>query len=89
MVCRCQVNRFRIIAADQDVKKESRGIKPRVPCMGYGNSAIVISQINQVRHSYAYDVYFLQCALHLSCPLITLDTRMKQVAYDLNIKVLE
>ena len=38
---------------------------------------------------YAYDAYFLQCALHLSCPLITLDTRMKQVAYDLNIEVLE
>lgn len=43
-----------------------------------------------VEHNiYAYDAYFLQCALHLSCPLITLDNRMKQVAYDLNIKVLE
>ena len=33
---------------------------------------------------YAYDAYFLQCAIHWACPLITLDTRMKQVAYDLN-----
>ncbi|GJL64043.1 MAG: twitching motility protein PilT [Nitrospirales bacterium] len=38
---------------------------------------------------YAYDAYFLQCALHLSCPLITLDKRMKQVAHNLNIEVLE
>ena len=38
---------------------------------------------------YAYDAYFLQCALDLSCPLITLDKRMKQVAHDLKIKVLE
>jgi predicted nucleic acid-binding protein len=38
---------------------------------------------------YAYDAYFLQCAMHLSCPLITLDKRMKQIAYDLNIEVLE
>lgn len=37
---------------------------------------------------YAYDAYFLQCAKTLSCPLITLDTRMKQVANDLNIDIL-
>jgi predicted nucleic acid-binding protein len=40
-------------------------------------------------HIYAYDAYFLQCAKQLSCPLITLDKRMKQVAYDLKIEVVE
>ena len=38
---------------------------------------------------YAYDAYFLQCAKHLACPLITLDRRMQKVAYDLNIEVVE
>jgi len=38
---------------------------------------------------YAYDAYFLQCAKHLSCPLLTLDKRMKKVAHDLNIEVVE
>jgi len=38
---------------------------------------------------YAYDAYFLQCAKQLSCPLITLDKRMKQVACDLKIEVME
>jgi len=38
---------------------------------------------------YAYDAYFLQCAKSLSYPLFTLDKRMKQVAINLNIKVLE
>ena len=38
---------------------------------------------------YAYDAYFLQCAIQLSSPLITLDGRMKQVANDLNIEILE
>ncbi len=38
---------------------------------------------------YAYDAYFLQCARQLSCPLITLDKRMKSVAEDLNIEVVE
>jgi len=38
---------------------------------------------------YAYDAYFLQCAIYLSTPLITLDKRMKKIAYDLNIEVVE
>lgn len=38
---------------------------------------------------YAYDAYFIQCAKSLSCPLLTLDKRMKQVASELKIEVLE
>lgn len=38
---------------------------------------------------YAYDAYFLQCAQAFSCPLITLDKQMKNVAKDLNITLLE
>jgi len=38
---------------------------------------------------YAYDAYFLHCAKASSCPLITLDNRMKQVATNLNIQILE
>ncbi len=38
---------------------------------------------------YAYDAYFLQCARNLACSLITLDKRMKKVAYELNIEVVE
>jgi len=38
---------------------------------------------------YAYDAYFLQCAKQLSYSLITLDKRMKQVAYELKIEVVE
>jgi len=37
---------------------------------------------------YAYDAYFLQCALNLGCPLITLDGRMQQVANKLEIQTL-
>jgi len=38
---------------------------------------------------YAYDAYFLQCAVALSSPLITLDKRMKNVAAELGIELLE
>ena len=37
---------------------------------------------------YAYDAYFLQCAIKHSCPLLTLDKGMKKVAKQLNIKLL-
>jgi len=38
---------------------------------------------------YAYDAYFLQCAKAMSYPLMTLDKRMKKVAAELNIELLE
>ena len=38
---------------------------------------------------YACDAYFLQCARLMSCPLLTLDKRMKQVAAELRIDILE
>ncbi len=38
---------------------------------------------------YAYDAYFLQCAINHSCPLLTLDKGMKKIAKQLNIKILE
>jgi predicted nucleic acid-binding protein len=42
------------------------------------------------RHNiYAYDSYFLECALSLRCPLLTLDRRMKVIAENLGIHVLE
>jgi predicted nucleic acid-binding protein len=41
------------------------------------------------RNIYACDAYFLQCARLYSLPLLTLDKRMKQVAVELGIQVLE
>lgn len=38
---------------------------------------------------YAYDAYFLVCALSLRSPLLTLDQRMIEVARELNINIIE
>ncbi len=38
---------------------------------------------------YAYDAYFLTCAVSLQSPLITLDRRMREVAKNLGIRILE
>jgi predicted nucleic acid-binding protein len=39
--------------------------------------------------TYAYDAYFLQCALETCCPLLTLDEGMRRVAKELKIKLVE
>ncbi len=38
---------------------------------------------------YAYDAYFLICAISLHSPLITLDRRMIEVAHSLGIHIME
>ncbi len=38
---------------------------------------------------YAYDAYFLICAISLNCPLMTLDRRMIEVAQSLGIHIVE
>ena len=38
---------------------------------------------------YAYDAYFLRCAESLAQPFMSLDKRIKQVARDLGINILE
>lgn len=38
---------------------------------------------------YAYDAYFLECAVSLKCPLITLDQGMKRIARKIGILIME
>ena len=38
---------------------------------------------------YAYDAYFLECAISLNSPLITLDRRMNDVARKLGVRIIE
>jgi len=38
---------------------------------------------------YAYDAYFIECAISLRCPLLTLDRRMKIVGRNVGIHILE
>ncbi|MFH0976384.1 MAG: type II toxin-antitoxin system VapC family toxin [Spirochaetota bacterium] len=38
---------------------------------------------------YAYDAYFIECALNLRSPLITLDQRLKKIAGNEGISILE
>ncbi|MFC1535126.1 type II toxin-antitoxin system VapC family toxin [Thermodesulfobacteriota bacterium] len=38
---------------------------------------------------YAYDAYFIECAMSLRCPLLTLDRQMKIVGKNIGVNILE
>lgn len=61
----------------------------RIPVRLVGVDVQASLQIALEHNIYAYDAYFLQCARVYSHPLLTLDRRMKQVADQLGVKVLE
>ena len=50
------------------------------------NNAISIA--NQIK-VYAYDAYFLDCAIRQATPLLTLDSGLKRAALKLSIKLME
>lgn len=49
------------------------------------NAVLLAKQTN----SYAYDAYFLDCALRYSTPILTLDHKLKETAQNLGIETLE
>jgi len=46
-------------------------------------------KIATIHNIYAYDAYFLECALNLRSPLLTLDRQMKGIAAKIGIQVME
>jgi predicted nucleic acid-binding protein len=40
-------------------------------------------------NTYAYDAYFLECALSHRSPLLTLDRQMREIAGKIGIKIME
>ena len=51
----------------------------------FGN-AVSISKQNNI---YAYDAYFLDCALRQKTPILALDSRLREIAQNLKISILE
>lgn len=46
-------------------------------------------KISKKTDMYAYDAYFLDCALRYNAPLLTLDKKLESMANKLNIQTLE
>ncbi len=48
-----------------------------------------VLSISQEENMYAYDAYFIDCALKQNSPLLSLDKKLKEIATKFNIEVLE
>ena len=70
-----------LLAAWEAVKK----IPVMLQDIEIASALTIVRQFNL----YAYDAYFLECALSLRAPLLTLDRPLKKVARQLGICVLE
>jgi len=46
-------------------------------------------KISKQTNMYAYDAYFLDCAIRHKIPLLTLDLKLKKAALNLNVKIME
>jgi predicted nucleic acid-binding protein len=50
---------------------------------------IKVIELCHENNMYAYDAYFLECAIRFQAPLLTLDKKLKAIARDLQIQLLE
>jgi len=50
---------------------------------------IKVLHLSKKTNIYAYDAYFLDCAIRHKAPLLTLDKKLKSAATDLKIDTLE
>ncbi len=48
-----------------------------------------VLHLSKENNMYAYDAFFLDCAIRYKAPLLTLDKKLKSVASDLNLDTLE
>ena len=46
-------------------------------------------KISKQANMYAYDAYFLDCAIRHKAPLVTLDRKLKSAAQNLNLETME
>ena len=46
-------------------------------------------KISKQTNMYAYDAYFLDCAIRHKAPILTLDRKLKTAAQDLNVETME
>jgi len=46
-------------------------------------------KISKQANMYAYDAYFLDCAIRHKAPLLTLDRKLKTAAQNLNVEIME
>ncbi len=60
-----------------------------IPMRYIESDFVMVLKLAKQFNMYAYDAYFLDCAIRYKAPLLTLDQRLKAFAQNLNIDTLE
>ena len=50
---------------------------------------VKVLKLSKKNNIYAYDAYFLECAIRHKAPILTLDRKLKAAAQNLNVETLE
>ena len=61
----------------------------RIPIRYIEPDFIKVLHLSKENNMYAYDAFFLDCAIRYKAPLLTLDKKLKSVANSLNLDSLE
>ena len=74
-----------------DLKEAIRGLEifKSIPIRYIDPDFANAVSISKQSDMYAYDAYFLDCALRQKAPILTLDSRLKETAQSLKISILE
>ena len=73
------------------VKEAQKGllIFDSIPLRYIEPDFVKVLHLSKQTEMYAYDVYFLDCAIRHKAPLLTLDKKLKASAQNLNIETME
>jgi predicted nucleic acid-binding protein len=72
-----------------DEAKKGLAIFDSIPLRYSKTDFVNTLKISKQANMYAYDAYFLDCAIRHKAPLLTLDRKLKTAAKNLNVETME
>lgn len=72
-----------------DEAKKGLSIFESIPIRYIESDFMETLKLSKKSNNYAYDAYFLDCAIRYKAPLLTLDQKLKLSAQNLNIEIVE
>ena len=72
-----------------DEAKKGLSIFKSIPLRYLEPDFVMVLKLSKQSNIYAYDAYFLDCAVRYKAPLLTLDQKLKASASNLNVVTME
>jgi predicted nucleic acid-binding protein len=88
-ICNALLAMFKQNRLTLEEAKKGASIFQNIPIRYLESDFISAIKISNQCNLYAYDAYFLDCAIRYKAPLLTLDKRLKGYAQNLNIEIME